>query len=80
MPGTRLTHAASFSLRMLSASFFPAYDIILLKKEKKRKYSTGCYDIQQQFDIVLVKIKVALILSDVLIKVQIVDFYPVSNV
>lgn len=32
---------------------------------------------KQQFDIVLVKIKVALILSDVLIKVQIVDFYPV---
>lgn len=51
MPGTWLTHAASFSLRMLSASFLPAYDIILLKKEKKIKYSTGCYDIQQQFDI-----------------------------
>lgn len=34
IPGTRLTQAASFSLTMLSANFFPAYRFCIIARVK----------------------------------------------
>lgn len=48
MPGTMLTHAASFSLTMLSASFLPAQKITL-----SSKHSTRYYDIQRNKSFII---------------------------